>query len=166
MKTRYRTVAATAVVVTVAIGTTGCGRYSWSALKAQKAYKDANELYKGSDWKDAAAKYEYVLQQDPSRTEVYFFLANSYDNAYKPSRAGEADNDAVSVLGLVDASHQLLKDEVHSKCAHAFLQEAANLFIEHRQEQVVVVDQMDRDAKCCIQRGILTANYACANNND
>jgi tetratricopeptide (TPR) repeat protein len=95
MKTRYRTVAATAVAVTVAIGTAGCGRYSWSALKAQKAYKDANELYKGSDWKDAAAKYEYVLQQDPSRTEVYFFLANSYDNAYKPSRAGEADNDAL-----------------------------------------------------------------------
>jgi tetratricopeptide (TPR) repeat protein len=95
MKTRYRTVAAAAVVITVGIGTAGCGRYSWGALKAQKAYKDANELYKGSDWKDAAAKYEYVLQQDPSRIEVYFFLANSYDNAYKPSRAGEADNDTL-----------------------------------------------------------------------
>ena len=95
MKTRYRTVTAAAVAITVSIGAAGCGRYSLSALKAQKAYKDANELYKGSDWKDAAAKYEYVLQQDPSRNEVYFFLANSYDNAYKPSRAGEADNDAL-----------------------------------------------------------------------
>lgn len=95
MKTRYRTVTAAAVVIAVGLGTAGCGRYSIGALKAQKAYKDANELYKGSDWKDAAAKYEYVLQQDPSRSEVYFFLANSYDNAYKPSRAGEPENDAM-----------------------------------------------------------------------
>ena len=95
MKTRYRTVTAAAVVMTVGLATAGCGRYSLSALRAQKAYKDANELYKGSDWRDAAAKYEYVLQQNPSRTEVYFFLANSYDNAYKPSRAGEPENDAL-----------------------------------------------------------------------
>ena len=95
MKMRYRTGSAVAVVLTVGLATAGCGRYSLNALRAQKAYKDANELYKGSDWRDAAAKYEYVLQQDPSRTEVYFFLANSYDNAYKPARAGEPDNDAL-----------------------------------------------------------------------
>jgi tetratricopeptide (TPR) repeat protein len=95
MNTRYRTVTAAAIVVSLGIGAAGCGRYSISSLRAQKAYKDANELYKGSDWKDAAAKYEYVLQQDPSRSEVYFFLANSYDNAYKPSRAGEPENDAL-----------------------------------------------------------------------
>lgn len=95
MNTRFRTVTAAAILVTLGIGTAGCGRYSLSALRAQKAYKDANELYKSSDWKDAAAKYEYVLQQDPSRNEVYFFLANSYDNAYKPSRAGEPENDAL-----------------------------------------------------------------------
>jgi tetratricopeptide (TPR) repeat protein len=95
MTTRYRTVTAAVLVATLGVLTAGCGRYSLGALKAQKAYKDANELYKGSDWKEAAAKYEYVLGQDPSRKEVYFFLANSYDNAYKPSRAGEADNDAL-----------------------------------------------------------------------
>ena len=94
MNTRYRTVTAAAIVVTLGVGTAGCGRYSIGSLRAQKAYKDANELYKSSDWKEAAAKYEYVLQQDPSRTEVYFFLANSYDNAYRPSRSGEAENDS------------------------------------------------------------------------
>lgn len=87
-------VTATAIVVAVGVATAGCGRYSIGALKGQKAYKDANELYKTSQWKDAAGKYEYVLQQDPSRSEVYFFLANSYDNAYKPSRAGEPENDS------------------------------------------------------------------------
>lgn len=87
-------VTAAAIVVAVGVATAGCGRYSIGALKGQKAYKDANELYKTSQWKDAAAKYEYVLQQDPTRSEVYFFLANSYDNAYKPSRAGEPENDS------------------------------------------------------------------------
>ena len=94
MTTRYRTVTVAALVVAVGVGTAGCGKYSLNALRAQKAYKEANDLYKGSDWKEAAAKYEYVLQQDPSRTEVYFFLANSYDNAYKPGRKGEPENDA------------------------------------------------------------------------
>ena len=91
---RYRMVTVTAIVVAAGLATAGCGRYSIGALKGQKAYKDANELYRTSQWKDAAAKYEYVLQQDPSRSEVYFFLANSYDNAYKPSRAGEPENDS------------------------------------------------------------------------
>jgi tetratricopeptide (TPR) repeat protein len=95
MTTRFQQVAAATLVVGVGVGAAGCGKYSLNSLRAQKAYKEANELYKGSDWKDAAAKYEYVLQQDPSRTEVYFYLANSYDNAYRPSRAGEAENDAM-----------------------------------------------------------------------
>lgn len=92
--TRYRTVAVAALVMGVAVGAAGCGRYSMKSLKAQKAWKEANDLYKGSDWKGAAAKYEYVLAQDPGRSEVYFYLGNSYDNAYKPARAGEAQNDA------------------------------------------------------------------------
>ncbi|HJR59395.1 MAG TPA: tetratricopeptide repeat protein [Vicinamibacterales bacterium] len=95
MTMRYRTLTAAAIVVALGVGTAGCGRYSIGALKGQKAYKDANERYKASDWREAAEKYEYVLQQDPSRTEVYFFLANSYDNAYKPARAGEPENDVL-----------------------------------------------------------------------
>ena len=91
---RYRTATAAALVISVGLGSAACGRYSLTALKAQKAYKDANDLYRGSDWKGAAERYEYVLSLDPSRTEVYFFLGNSYDNAYKPARAGEAQNDA------------------------------------------------------------------------
>ena len=94
MTMRYRTVAVAALVIGVGVGTAGCGRYSLDALKGQKAYKEANDLYKASDWRGAAAKYEYVLEKDPSRVEVYFFLANSYDNAYKPARAGEAANDS------------------------------------------------------------------------
>lgn len=92
MTMRYRTLAVAALVIGVGLGTSGCGY--WEGLQAQKAYKEANELYRGSDWKGAAAKYEYVLEKNPDRTEVYFYLANSYDNAYKPARAGEAVNDS------------------------------------------------------------------------
>lgn len=95
MTTRFQQVAAATLVVGVSVGVAGCGKYSLNSLRAQKAWKDANEAYKASDWKEAAAKYEYVLQQDPSRTEVYFYLANSYDNAYRPSRSGEPENDAL-----------------------------------------------------------------------
>lgn len=87
--------AAVVAVVGFSVAAAGCGKYSFSSLKAQKAYKEANERYKAQDWKVAADKYEYVLQQDPTRNEVYFFLANSYDNQFKPARIGEADNDAI-----------------------------------------------------------------------
>ncbi len=95
MVSRHSSAAAVVAVVGLSLAVAGCGRYSLSALKAQKAWKEGNERYKAQDWQAAAEKYEYVLAQDPSRTEVYFFLANSYDNLYKPSRAGEAENDAM-----------------------------------------------------------------------
>lgn len=84
-----------AVVLGLSMAAAGCGKYSWGALKAQKDWKEANSLYQGSDWPGAAGKYESALASDPSRTEIYFYLGNSYDNMYKASRAGEPDNDAL-----------------------------------------------------------------------
>ena len=97
MTTRFRTLSpvAVALVVGLSLVTAGCGKYSFSALKAQKAFKEANEAYRAQDWAEAVEKYEYALQQDPDKAEVYFYLGNSYDNRYKPSRAGEPDNDAL-----------------------------------------------------------------------
>ena len=94
--TRMRTTSAIAVAVVLglSLAAAGCGKYSWGALKAQKAYKEANALYQGSNWKGAAEKYEEALASDPSRSEIYFYLGNCYDNLYKASRAGEPENDA------------------------------------------------------------------------
>jgi tetratricopeptide (TPR) repeat protein len=105
MTTRFRTVpaAAVALVAAFSLAAAGCGKYSYSNLKAMKAFKDGNALYGAQDWKNAAAKYEEAIAQNPdlsapapdgSGVSPYFFLANSYDNLYKPSRAGEAENDA------------------------------------------------------------------------
>ena len=38
--------------------TAGCGKYSLGILKAMKAFKDANDHYRGQDWKEAAEQYE------------------------------------------------------------------------------------------------------------
>jgi tetratricopeptide (TPR) repeat protein len=94
--TRIRRTSATAVAVVLGLSlvAAGCGKYSWGALKAQKAYKEANALYQGSDWKGASQKYEEALASDPSRAEIYFYLGNCYDNLYKASHAGEPENDA------------------------------------------------------------------------
>ncbi len=98
---RMRTMSALTVtaMLGLSLAVTGCGKYSWGALTAQKTYKDANALYQGSDWKGAAAKYEQALASDPSRTEIYFYLGNSYDNMFKASHMGEAENDALHPEG-------------------------------------------------------------------
>lgn len=91
---RKASAATTALVLGMSLAAGGCGKYSLSALKAQKAYKEANDLYKAQDWKGAAAKYEYALHNDPNKSEIFFYLGNSYDNMWKASRKGEAENDA------------------------------------------------------------------------
>jgi tetratricopeptide (TPR) repeat protein len=84
-----------ALILGLGLSVTGCGQYSFGALKAQKAFKEANDAYKAQDWKKAAEKYEYAIESDPNKVEAYFFLGNSLDNRYKPSRAGEPENDAL-----------------------------------------------------------------------
>ena len=82
-----------AALLGASVAVAGCGQYSFNSLKAKKAYREANELYKGSKWRDAAERYEVAAAADPTLPGVFFFLGNSYDNLYRPSRAGEAEND-------------------------------------------------------------------------
>ena len=92
MHTRYR-LASWAVVLGLSLAVVGCGQYSYSKLRGKKLFRDANALYQQQDYKRAADKYKEVLQADPDLVTAYFFLGNSLDNLYKPSRAGEKEND-------------------------------------------------------------------------
>jgi tetratricopeptide (TPR) repeat protein len=94
MRTRFRSVGFLPGMLGLSLLVTGCGQYSFSALAAKKSVMEAHEAYKGSRWLDAAQKYEAAVKGDPSLRGAHFFLANSYDNLYKPSRQGEPENDA------------------------------------------------------------------------
>jgi tetratricopeptide (TPR) repeat protein len=84
-------IASVAIVVTFAMALVGCSQYG--KLQAKRAFKDANMLYAQQEYKKAAALYEQAVTNDPELSVAYFYLANSYDNLFKPSRKGEAEND-------------------------------------------------------------------------
>jgi tetratricopeptide (TPR) repeat protein len=84
----------------ITLAVAGCGRYSYGNLKAKKAFMDATGLYAKNEFRQAAAKYEEVVanpkvvENDPIvGGAAYFYLANSYDNLYKPGRKGQPEND-------------------------------------------------------------------------
>lgn len=87
------------VLLGVTVAAAGCGRYSFANLKAKKAFNEANGMYARGDFRASAAKYEEVVadpgvvERDPTMGAAYFYLGNSYDNLYKPTRKGEAEND-------------------------------------------------------------------------
>jgi tetratricopeptide (TPR) repeat protein len=53
----------------------------------------ANALYAAQRYDEAASAYQAVVAADPDFGEAHFFLANSLDNLYRPSRRGEPAND-------------------------------------------------------------------------
>jgi len=85
-------IASLATVLALAAGLVGCSQYG--KLQAKRAFKEANVLYAQQEYKRAAALYEEAIAQDPELSVAYFYLANSYDNLFKPSRKGEQENDA------------------------------------------------------------------------
>lgn len=75
-------------IVTSSVGCAKVGQ-----LQAMKAFKAANQAYQQQDYKKSSALYEETVAADPNMSQAYFFLGNSYDNLYKPSRKGDPAND-------------------------------------------------------------------------
>jgi tetratricopeptide (TPR) repeat protein len=91
MQRRFK--AAALIVVLAAFSSTLVGCSQLGVLKARKAIKEAHVLYQQQDYKKAAERYEEAIANDPTLSVAYFYLGNSYDQLYKPSRKGEAQND-------------------------------------------------------------------------
>jgi tetratricopeptide (TPR) repeat protein len=90
--------ASLALVAMLTLGSfaAGCGQVN--VIKARKAFKTANQNYQSQEYKKAAEAYEDAIAADPDNADIqsaYFFLGNSYDQQYKPSKKGEAANDAL-----------------------------------------------------------------------
>jgi tetratricopeptide (TPR) repeat protein len=92
MQSRFKAAALVAVLAALSVAITGCGQLNM--LQARKTIKEAHILYNQQDWKRAAEMYEETIKYDPDQNQAYFYLANSYDNMYKPSRKGDPENDA------------------------------------------------------------------------
>ena len=78
-------------MLTVGSLTAGCAKVG--EIKAKKAFKAANQAYQAQDYKKSSEAYEEAVAADPNLDAAYFFLGNSYDNLYKPSKKGDAAND-------------------------------------------------------------------------
>ena len=82
-----------ALVAGLGVTAAGCGQVNM--LKARMALKDAHTSYQQQDYRGAIGRYDEAIAADPTQTEAYFYLGNSYDNLYRPTRRGEATNDAL-----------------------------------------------------------------------
>lgn len=80
-----------ALVAGVGLAAAGCGQVKM--LQARMALKDAHTAYQQQNYRGAIEAYEQAIVADPTQTEAYFYLGNSYDNLYRPTRRGEAAND-------------------------------------------------------------------------
>src|SRR4029079_2339597 len=80
------------LVLTLALVLAAAGCSKVGQLAAMKNFKAANQAYTQQEYKTAAELYEQTVQADPNLAPAYFYLANSYDNQFKPSKKGEPDN--------------------------------------------------------------------------
>ena len=83
-------------LVVLSFVVTGCSQVR--TLQARMAFREANGLYQGQEWKEAVQKYEEVIAANPTDPQLltaYFFLGNSYDNMYRPGRTDDPANDAL-----------------------------------------------------------------------
>ena len=82
-----------ALIVTVSLPLTAC--HYVDQLQALRTFKDANLAYQRQAYPEAVELYEEVLANDPNLTIAHFYLANSYDQQYRPSLRGEPENEAL-----------------------------------------------------------------------
>jgi predicted Zn-dependent protease len=93
--TRRSVVGAATIVATMVAGVDGAYAQAnrQAAGTATASIARANAAYSAQDYRTAIPAYEDALRRDASQTDLYFFLANSYDNLYIVRRQGDAVND-------------------------------------------------------------------------
>ena len=92
MRTLSRAALLAAALAVAGVGTSGCNKLNF--FRGQMAFKDANAAYGANDYKKAIDKYQEALGYNPNLSVAYFYLANSYDNLYKPAKKGQPENDS------------------------------------------------------------------------
>jgi tetratricopeptide (TPR) repeat protein len=102
-----------ALFIGLSVTLAGCGFLN--EVRAMKAFKDGNKAYTASDWRSAVEEYEQARQLNPENGAIYFYLANSYDQLYRPARKGEPANDELLTKAIENykiASEKLTEETV------------------------------------------------------
>jgi tetratricopeptide (TPR) repeat protein len=118
-------VGAVALVAALSAGLAGCGQIAM--LKAKVAFKEANTLYGAQNYLAASKKYEEAIEQGCSGNTCnpdqlvysYFFLGSSYDQLFRPTKLGDAENDAYmqKAIELYAKATELIPDAEYKKRA-------------------------------------------------
>ncbi len=126
-----------ALGLTVGLGSVaGCGRYSINNLRSVKAFKDGTEAYKKSDFAKAAQMFQESINYNGDQGIVYFYLANSLDQQFKPSHKGEAAND--DFLKKAVQNYQLAIDKLSATSSpDPKVQEANDKFKRYSYEYII-----------------------------
>jgi len=119
----------------------GCSQVGM--VQAKRSFKAANAAYQGQDYRKAAELYEEALKSDPNLNQAYFFLGNSYDNQFKPSKRGDAANDAL--LDKAVQNYQLAAEKL-SKSNEEADKKLGKLSLEYLQA-AYGVDKLNDPAK-------------------
>ena len=116
---RMRSSAAVTLAIGLSVALAGCAYIG--EVRAMKAFKDGNKFYAASDWKQAIDRYEHAAKMTGNAPScqwcpaIYFYLANSYDNMYRPAKKGEPANDQFLLKAIENyklASEKLTEDTV------------------------------------------------------
>jgi tetratricopeptide (TPR) repeat protein len=138
---------AVALVAGLGVAAAGCSQVNM--LKARMALKDAHTAYQQQDYRGAIGKYEEAIAADATQTEAYFYLGNSYDNLYRPTRRGEATNDALidNAVTNYKKSVELEQNPQLKKLALQYLANAygADKLNDPAQSEPVVQQLIDMD---------------------
>jgi tetratricopeptide (TPR) repeat protein len=90
--------ASLAILLGLSLSLVACSQFG--KLQAKRSFKDANVQYQAKEYKRAAALYEQAIASDPALSVAYFYLANSYDNQWKVTKKGDAENDALMTKAI------------------------------------------------------------------
>ena len=88
---KLSTITGGTLAIVLGVALSGCNYFD--GLQGKMAFRDANGAYQAQQYREAAELYEETLAEDPSLTAAYFYLGNSYDLLYRPTRRGEPEND-------------------------------------------------------------------------
>ncbi len=136
--------------LTVGLGSVAaCGRYSINNLRSVKAFKDGTEAYKKSAFPEAAKHFEESIQYNGDQGIVYFYLANSYDQMFKPSHKGEPENDGY-MLKAVENYQKAIDKLSGAPSPDPKIQEANDKFRRYSYEYMIAAygpEKLDDFAK-------------------